>query len=99
MVEKTDRRLNPVYKVINKPLTIMGAARDLFFLAIILGAGIFNLFQSLLGGVILFAVAILTARYATRKDPQIIRILLSSQRFKNQYDPMKFTDEKVVIQD
>ena len=99
MAEKPDRRVNPVYKVINKPLTIMGAARDLFFLAIILGAGIFNLFESLLGGVILFAVAILTARYATRKDPQIIRILLSSQRFKNQYDPMKFTDEKVVIQD
>ena len=77
----------------------MGAARDLFFLSVILGAGIFNLFESLLGGVILFVVAILAARYATRKDPQIIRILLSSQRFKNQYDPMKFTDEKVVIQD
>ena len=99
MADMSDRRVNPVFKVINKPLTIMGAARDLFFLATILGAGIFNLFESLLGGLIIFAVGVLAARYATRKDPQIIRILLSSQRFKNQYDPMKFSDEKVVVQD
>ncbi len=94
-----DRRINTVYNVINKPLTIMGAARDLFFLAAILGAGIFNLFESLLGGIVIFIVGVVAARYATQKDPQIIRILLASQKFKSQYDPSKFSDEPVVLKD
>jgi len=92
----TARRVNVVYKAIGKPLTIMGAARDLFFLSAMLGAVVFNLFNSFLGGLVLFLIMLLAARYATQKDPQIIRILLNSGRFKRQYDPMKFTDEKVV---
>ena len=95
----TERRINTVYKVINKPLTIMGAARDLFFLSTVLGAGIFNLFGSLLGGLLIFGVGVIAGRYATQKDPQIIRILLASQRFKTQYDPLKFSDEPVVLDD
>ncbi len=95
----TDRRINTVYKVINKPLTIMGAARDLFFLSAVLGAGIFNLFGSLLGGLLIFGVGVLAGRYATQKDPQIIRILLASQKFRVQYDPAKFSNEPVVFSD
>ena len=95
----TERRINTVYKVINKPLTIMGAARDLFFLSAVLGAGIFNLFGSLFGGLLIFGLGVLAGRYATQKDPQIIRILLASQRFKTQYDPLKFSDEPVVLDD
>jgi type IV secretory pathway TrbD component len=95
----SERRVNTIYKVINKPLTIMGAARDLFFLSAVLGAGIFNLFNSLVGGLLIFLVGVLAGRYATQKDPQIIRILLASQKFKNQYDPAKFSDERVVFED
>jgi len=95
----SERRVNTVYKVINKPLTIMGAARDLFFLSAVLGAGIFNLFGSLLGGLLIFGVGVVSGRYATQKDPQIIRILLASQRFKTQYDPLKFSDEPVDLED
>ena len=95
----TERRINTVYKVINKPLTIMGAARDLFFLSDVLGAGMFNLFNSLLGGLLIFVAGVLAGRYATQKDPQIIRILLASQKFRNQYDPMKFSDERVVVEE
>lgn len=94
-----DRRINTVYKVINKPLTILGGARDLFFLSAVLGAGVFNLFGSLLGGLLIFGVGMLAARYATQKDPQIIRILLASKNLKNVYDPMKFSDERVVFED
>lgn len=93
----TERRVNVVYKAINKPLTILGAARDLFFLSAMLGAVVFNLFNSLFGGLALFLVTLLAARFATQKDPQIIRILLNSGKFKRQYDPVKFTNEKVVI--
>ena len=34
----------------NKPLTIWGAERRLFLLALVIGAGMFNFFGSLLGG-------------------------------------------------
>jgi type IV secretory pathway TrbD component len=95
----TERRLNTVYKVINKPLTIMGAARDLFFLSAVLGAGIFNLFGSLFGGLLIFGVGVFAGRYATQKDPQIIRILLASQKFRTQYDPLKFSDEPLAVDD
>jgi hypothetical protein len=39
-----DPTFHPVYKSINKPLTIWGAERRLFFLAMIMGAGTFNFF-------------------------------------------------------
>jgi hypothetical protein len=29
------------------------------------------------------------ARYVTRTDPQILRILMNSSNFKTQYDPLK----------
>jgi len=37
---------HPVYKAMNKPLTILGAERRLFFLAAILGGATFNFFGS-----------------------------------------------------
>ena len=48
------RRVNPVYRSISRPLTILGAERKLFFFAMCVGAGTFNLLGSLLGGVLMF---------------------------------------------
>ena len=42
-----------VYKSINKPLTIWGVERRLFFLALIVGAATFNFFGSLGGGLVM----------------------------------------------
>jgi type IV secretory pathway TrbD component len=80
---------HPVFRSLNKPLTILGVERRLFFLAAIAGAATFNLFGSLLGGLLMFAVLYLLARWATATDPQILRILFNSSRFKAQYDPAK----------
>ena len=80
---------HPVYRALNKPLTIWGAERRLFFLAAIMGAVTFNFFGSLVGGLLMFAVLFVAARWATASDPQILRILLNSARFKLQYDPAK----------
>ena len=82
-------RLHPVYKSINKPLTIWGVERRLFFLSLIMGAATFNLFGSLVSGVVMFAGLYFLARWATGTDPQVLRILLNSARFKTQYDPAK----------
>ena len=80
---------HPVYRSMNKPLTILGAERRLFFLSIVMGATTFNFFGSLLGGILMFICLFLAARWATAKDPQILRILLNSAAFKPRYDPAK----------
>ena len=85
----TDPRLNPVYRSMNKPLTILGAERRLFFMACVLGAATFNLFGSLMSGLLMFAALFLFARWATGADPQILRILLNASKFKRRYDPLK----------
>ena len=81
--------MNPVYKSINKPLTVWGVERRLFFLAMIMGSATFTCFSSLLGAVLMFFVLYMLARYATRTDPQILRILMNSTKFRPQYDPLK----------
>jgi type IV secretory pathway TrbD component len=86
----TTPELHPVYKSINRTLTIWGAERQLFFLAAILGAATFNLFGTLLGGVFMFIILYAFARWATATDPQILRIVLNSARLKANYDPAKY---------
>jgi type IV secretory pathway TrbD component len=79
--------MHPVYRSLNKVLTIMGAERRLFFLAAVIGAAMFNLFGSLMGGLLMFIVLYMLARWATVTDPQILRILLNSSKFRAHYDP------------
>jgi type IV secretory pathway TrbD component len=81
--------MRPVYRALNKPLTILGAERTLFFLAAIIGGATFNFFGSLLGGLLMFASLFLAARWVTVRDPQLLRILLNSARDRDRYDPAK----------
>jgi len=85
------RRINLVHRSLSRPLTILGAERKLFFFAMCLGAGTFNLLNSLLGGVLIFVLLYVLARWATQTDPQILRFLLTAAKLRSQYDPMKFT--------
>jgi type IV secretory pathway TrbD component len=85
-----DSVIHTVYKSINKPLTIWGAERRLFFLAMVMGAATFNFFGSFVGGIAMFVGLYVFARWATAFDPQILRILLNSSKFKTHYDPAKF---------
>lgn len=80
---------HPVYRSMNKPLTIWGAERRLFLLALVLGAGTFNFFGSLLGGVGMFAALYAGARWMTATDLQFLRIVLNSAQVRPQYDPAK----------
>ena len=74
-------RSNRVYKVMNRPLTILGAERRLFFVALLSGAGVFNLLHSLMGGILLFTVGLVAAQQATKFDTEILRVLLNSAKF------------------
>lgn len=84
-----DARNNPIHRSLNKPLTILGVERKLFFSAAVVGAASFNFFGSLLGGVLMFVVLFLSARFVTARDPQLIRILLNASKFRPRYDPAK----------
>ena len=90
------RRVNTVYRSISRPLTILGAERKLFFFAMCIGAGTFNLLGSLGGGVLMFLLLYFAARWATQTDPQILRILLTSPKLRTQYDTAKFSPISVL---
>lgn len=85
------RRINTVYRSLSRPLTILGAERKLFFFAMCLGAATFNLLGSLLGGILMFLLLYLVARWATKTDPQILRFFLTAAKLRAQYDPAKFS--------
>ena len=90
-------RQNEVYKAMNRPLTILGAERRLFFVALIAGGAVFSLMHSLLGGVLLFVVGVVIARIATRHDVEILRILFNSGKFRRRYDPMQWEPTEIQI--
>jgi len=85
-----ERRVNPIFRSLNRPLTLMGAERKLFFFALMMGAGVFNLLHTFLGGILMFCFLYAFARWATKTDPQILRFVLNSARLRVQYDPAKF---------
>jgi type IV secretory pathway TrbD component len=93
------RRINPVRRSLSRPLTILGAERKLFFFAMCLGAGTFNLLNSLSGGVLIFLLLYFVARWATATDPQILKLLLRAAKFRKQYDPAKLACVSVVRED
>ncbi|WP_260706543.1 VirB3 family type IV secretion system protein [Edaphobacter flagellatus] len=95
MSRSAERRTNQVFKAMNRPLTVLGAERRLFFVALISGGAIFSLLHSLLGGIGLFIMGVIAARIATKHDVEILRVLFNSSKFRRRYDPMK--DEETHI--
>ena len=92
-----EMRRNKVFKTMNSPLTILGAERRLFFVALLSGGAIFTLMHSLLGGILLFVVGVIVARIATKNDVEILRVLLNSTKFRSRYDAMKWDSAEVQI--
>jgi len=63
--------------------------RRLFFLSLLLGAATFNLFYSFIAGLLMFVGLHGFGLWATRRDPEMLRILLASSRVRRRYDPGK----------
>ncbi len=91
----THARINPVFRSLNRPLTILGAERKLFFFALLMGAGVFNLLKTLFGGILMFLMPYFLSRWTTKTDPQMFRFLLNSAKTRTQYDPAKFVPVRV----
>ena len=79
-------RPRPVVKALHRPLTICGVDRRLFFLALMVGAAAFNLFYSLLAGLLMCGALYSAALWATWRDPHMLQILLASSRGRRRYD-------------
>lgn len=92
-----DLRANNVFRAMNRPLTILGAERRLFFVALIAGGAVFSLMHSLLGGILLFVVGVIVAQRATKYDVEVLRILLNSAKFRRRYDPGKWEPTDIRI--
>lgn len=89
--------VRPVHKALHRTLTVWGVDRRLFFLALLMGAATFNLFYSFLAGLLMFIGLYLFALWTTKRDPQMLRILLSSSRFRSRYDPIKHAPVEVTV--
>jgi type IV secretory pathway TrbD component len=89
--------VRPVHKALHRTLTVWGVDRRLFFLALLMGAATFNLFYSFLAGLLMFIGLYLFALWTTKRDPQMLRILLSSSRFRSRYDPAKHTPVEITV--
>jgi type IV secretory pathway TrbD component len=94
---RQEYRHNKVFKAMNRPLTILGAERRLFFVALISGGAVFSLMHSLLGGILLFVVGVIAAQRATKYDVEILRVLMNSAKFRRRYDPMKWQPIEIRI--
>jgi type IV secretory pathway TrbD component len=82
--------VRPVHKALHRPLTLGGIDRRLFFLSLLMGAATFNLLYSFLAGLLVFSALYAFGAWATRTDPKMLNILLSSSRFRPRYDPAKY---------
>jgi type IV secretory pathway TrbD component len=93
----SDPLFRPVYKALHRPLTICGVDRRLFFLALLLAAATFNLFYSFAAGLFMFAGLYGFALWATKQDPEMLRILLASSHARRRYDPGKHDPVDIEI--
>ena len=85
----------PVYRALHRPLTLLGVDRRVFFLALLVGAGAFNLFYSLLAGCLLFVSIYGFARWCTLHAPYMLQILLRAGQTRRRYDAAR-PDASVV---
>ena len=91
------RRTNRVYKSLHKPLTYLGVERTLFFSVCVGAVGAFNLFNSLVAGITVFAGGFVFGSWVTNTDPAFLRILARSEKFKARYDAAKRSIPSVEV--
>lgn len=91
------RRVNHVYKSLNKRRHLCGVDPGLFKLTVLLSLITLNQANSLLGAVLMFVALIVPARLITQKDPQMLAIVLSSDKFRARYDPVKRLARPIVV--
>ena len=85
MAATENRRRNQVFKSLHKPLTYLGNRTNTLFFVCMSAVAVFNLFESLLAGVVVFFGGYAFGRWATNADPAMLHILARSERFRLRY--------------
>jgi type IV secretory pathway TrbD component len=90
-------RSNRVFKSLHKPLTYLGVERTLFYFVCVAAVGAFNLFNSILAGLVIFIGGFTFGHWVTNSDPALLRILARSERYKLRYDAAKQQVPRVEV--
>lgn len=77
----------PVFRALNRPKTLLGVERKLFFALVVGCYSLFHLSGALLSSLFIFLGLWLLAQRATQIDPQLLQVFVKSVRFKARYDP------------
>ena len=93
----SNRRRNRVYKSLHKPLTYLGVERTLFYFVSVGAVGAFNLFDSVLAGIVLFIAGFAFGSWITSTDPAFLRILAKSDKYRVRYDAAKHVIPRVEV--
>ena len=72
MASTLPARRNRVFKSLHKPLTYMGIERTLFFFVCVGAVGCFNLFNSILAGIVVFVGGAIFGHWVTNADPAFL---------------------------
>lgn len=91
------RRTNRVFKSLHKPLTYLGVERSLFYFVCVGAVGAFNLFNSILAGILVFLGGFAFGHWATNSDPAFLRILAKSENYNLRYDAAKQSVPRVEV--
>src|SRR6478752_295995 len=89
MQETNIKRRNRVFKSLHKPPTYLGVERTVFYFVCVGAVGVFNLFESLPAGIVVFVGGFIFGRWVTNADAAMLRILAQSERFRTRYDAAK----------
>ncbi len=74
-------------------MTILGVERQGFLLSATLGLAMWNAMNSLVTGVLVFAVGYGAGWLAGRKDPDMLGVLRTGTRYPARFDPGKWADD------
>ena len=74
---------------LSRPLTILGCERKVFLLSATFGAAAFNVLNSFLLGLLLFAIGYTVGFFGTQRDPHMLGVAKAGATARTRYDPAK----------
>jgi type IV secretory pathway TrbD component len=78
--------MRPTYRVLNKPLTLLGGDRRLMIAGMFIGLGLFLTTGSVLVGA-LTSLCFACLGWIMAKDPTALRLLFNAGSHRSRYDP------------
>ena len=88
----------PAIAALSAPLTVMGLERCWFLLSLITSVAAMNLFAAFFGPLLLFAGMYALGLLAHYRDPEMLRIVANSARYRARYDPGKLAERPRTVE-